>query len=431
MSSEITLNPWHNRKLCSQPLFLGDFESLTEPPTLADFGGNRRAMRYAMQSEARLILAKWMTRTNSETGEIHKRYDYKQDFRVCRCHRLVVPKRGDDGRFVFDSSVDVLMSDYGKAHYGNLETCSSVWVCPVCAAKISERRRAELQHVVDSVDYLPIMLTFTLRHSLGDDFGSLRQGLLDAWRQFRANDWKRIKAFFGWHADVRVVEVTHGSNGWHPHIHCLAFFKQGHNPQSLELMEHYMKRRWQHVVRLKGFDCTLEHGCVMDSEARTVAEYIAKFGYEPQESNQGWGVAEELSKSTSKTAHWKGSTPWELLLRSMSGDGYARHLFKVYAEVTKGKQQMAWSQSPDIRSEVDMQILTDRELSEQSEEDAFIYSTISAPDWRMVIALNRVPLVLHAAEEAYKNSDINIYLGFMSAVKRDFKALRGNIVDVS
>ena len=34
-----------------------------------------------------------------------------------------------------------------KAHYGNVIRCGSVWVCPVCAKKITEHRRTELKNI--------------------------------------------------------------------------------------------------------------------------------------------------------------------------------------------------------------------------------------------------------------------------------------------
>src|SRR5260370_40243977 len=43
------------------------------------------------------------------------------------------------------TTVDVLYSPSRQsAHYRGLMVCGSIWVCPICAAKISERRRIEL-----------------------------------------------------------------------------------------------------------------------------------------------------------------------------------------------------------------------------------------------------------------------------------------------
>ena len=38
---------------------------------------------------------------------------------------------------------------HGTAHYSGLQTCGSVWSCPICAAKITERRRLEVQDAIN------------------------------------------------------------------------------------------------------------------------------------------------------------------------------------------------------------------------------------------------------------------------------------------
>ncbi|HEI9846931.1 TPA: hypothetical protein SLN72_003958, partial [Morganella morganii] len=55
--------------------------------------------------------------------------------RTSKCCRWRVPKQ----------ALQVHRStEHGKAFFSGLQVCASVWACPVCAAKISERRRAEL-----------------------------------------------------------------------------------------------------------------------------------------------------------------------------------------------------------------------------------------------------------------------------------------------
>ncbi len=59
--------------------------------------------------------------------------------RVARCLRYPHPLAAD---------VQVLHGQGpqgGTARFGGLEICGSVWLCPVCAAKITERRRRELE----------------------------------------------------------------------------------------------------------------------------------------------------------------------------------------------------------------------------------------------------------------------------------------------
>ena len=72
----------------------------------------RRVERYALQAVARDILPK---------------------SRTALCLRTRI--KGGDG-------VGVWKCDHsGTAHYSGLIVCGSVWTCPVCGAKISEKRR--------------------------------------------------------------------------------------------------------------------------------------------------------------------------------------------------------------------------------------------------------------------------------------------------
>lgn len=61
--------------------------------------------------------------------------------RVALCHRLVHNSA---------AGVRVLRSQDGRAHLDGVQTCGSVWMCPVCAAKITEKRRQELQTMIDA-----------------------------------------------------------------------------------------------------------------------------------------------------------------------------------------------------------------------------------------------------------------------------------------
>ena len=48
------------------------------------------------------------------------------------------------------SEVAVLLStEHGKAFFDGLQTCGNVWTCPVCAAKVQERRRLEIADAME------------------------------------------------------------------------------------------------------------------------------------------------------------------------------------------------------------------------------------------------------------------------------------------
>jgi hypothetical protein len=80
-----------------------------------------------------------------------------------------------------------------RAGIEGLVTCGSVWLCPVCAAKVAAKRAEELATVLDAVHAAggsAFMLTLTIRHSAGDRLGLSkdereRRYVLDRRRRWR------------------------------------------------------------------------------------------------------------------------------------------------------------------------------------------------------------------------------------------------------
>ena len=117
------------------------------------------------------------------------------------------------------------------ASYGGLQTCGSVWVCPVCGAKVVERRRGEIQQAMAqhrACGGEVHLLTLTAPHTRFDVLEELQAKLGKALNGFLAD--KTVKKIFkemGYIGQIRGYEVTHGrkgtNNGWHPHFHFLQF----------------------------------------------------------------------------------------------------------------------------------------------------------------------------------------------------------------
>ena len=62
--------------------------------------------------------------------------DPKKQHRTCWCARHALTEMG----------MPILRSPDGSgARIAKIKTCGSVWACPVCAAKVAELRRRELQ----------------------------------------------------------------------------------------------------------------------------------------------------------------------------------------------------------------------------------------------------------------------------------------------
>ncbi|MHB1644664.1 MAG: hypothetical protein ACYCS8_18765, partial [Acidithiobacillus sp.] len=67
--------------------------------------------------------------------------------------------------------------------------------------------------------------TQTVPHARRDDLASLRSSLSAARRRlFKDRAGRSLASAFGLVGSVSALEVTHGSNGWHPHGHVLRFF---------------------------------------------------------------------------------------------------------------------------------------------------------------------------------------------------------------
>jgi hypothetical protein len=110
--------------------------------------------------------------------------------RVAKCMRTVLEKGG---------SVAVMHSrEVGRAHYKGLMCCGSLWTCPVCASKISERRRVELSKALErNPEYSVVLATFTFAHGQGDALAELVDFLNDGIRRTRSGEpWLRIQDRF-------------------------------------------------------------------------------------------------------------------------------------------------------------------------------------------------------------------------------------------
>src|SRR5204863_5978567 len=125
----------------------------------ADEAKEHRLLKWALQAEARAMLP---------------------NERVAQCLRQINPMA---------AGVEVLHSpEHQVAHYKSLIVCGSVWMCPLCAAKISERRRDELERAVSrhiAQNGAVYMATYTVSHSRHDDLSCLLRAFLQARKRMK------------------------------------------------------------------------------------------------------------------------------------------------------------------------------------------------------------------------------------------------------
>lgn len=297
--------------------------------------------------------------------------------RTAKCLRL--RHKSSDGS---NASIQVWRSaEHSTAHYKGLQTCASVWACPVCSAKISERRRVELAaaiatHKAKGGEVL--LLTLTNRHNKRDDLYHLVECQAKALGYFMRGT-KAAKVWFdslGSIGTVRAFEVTHQeANGWHPHYHVLVFAKSGLDLEQLQLNG---AKLWIQCCKLAGLDLpSIERGLTL-KDGNYAAKYVSK-----------WGLDQEMTKGHQKKAKAGGSSPFDLLRRFLadSKDHRASMLFREFAEVFKGRRQLVWSKGLKALFAVDEK--TDEQIADSVTEGSELFGRLDLIQWRQVLRFEK------------------------------------------
>lgn len=319
------------------------------------------------------------------------------DSRTAKCCRVRI--LGQDVKILKSS-------EHNKAHYGGLVRCGSVWACPVCAAKISERRRVELVSATATANLMGLkvfLMTVTIPHGLGDDLSTLLDQMQKAWRKTTVNrDGVNLRKDFGFIGTIRAFEVTHGQNGFHPHFHVLVFAKT--DLTALDLQQAYFPL-WRNACVKSGLPPPSElHGLRVDDGSKA-AKYASK-----------WGLEDEMTKGHTKTSKGdKGQTPWDFLndvLKSKSSRSQA--LFLIYLSAFKGRRQLFWSKG--LRELLALgNEATDEELASMDQDESYELAQLTIEQWRAVLLSCSEALLLDIAErnpldiQPYLSSLVSMY----------------------
>ena len=277
------------------------------------------------------------------------------------------------------SDVEIVRAN-GRATIRGVMRCGSVWECPACSLAVKVRRAQEVvpavnRHGTDRV----YLLTLTVRHATGDDLRLTRQGVSGAWQRVqRGAPWGRFKDRMGIVGSIRALEVTHGSNGWHPHLHILLFARKL-DESALAAAQSFLSDRWKSAVsrELGASNAPLDEvGCRLDKCHR--ADYIAKIGL-------------EMTNPGTKSGRNGGRCPLQIARDFVeSGDDRDRATWAAYCRGMKGARMLTWSkglreQAGLVEDESDEAIATADEASEAEVETLL---TIPGRTWDQVRKVN-------------------------------------------
>jgi hypothetical protein len=282
----------------------------------------------------------------------------------------------------------VLDEEHNRARYNNLRVCGRVWTCPFCSAKISERRALELagaMAVAKAKGLKVALLTCTVPHVLQEGLKTLIKGLLKAWRAFVGDRvGKGIRADLGLVGTIRNVEATQGYlHGWHPHFHCLVFYK---NDVDLAEIEARWSAHWQHVCVKAGLRRPSdEHGLTLQN-GDYAARYVSK-----------WGLEHEMTKSMHKLARRAGRTPFDILRdyetsKTSEEKEQNAELFREFVAAFHGVQQLHWSHG--LKKLLAVEEITDEEMATREDKrPTRLIWELDIVQWKAVRQFHRATLL--------------------------------------
>lgn len=247
------------------------------------------------------------------------------------------------------SGVAVRRSSEGTSHLAGVETCGSIWACPVCAAKIRNFRADEVStglsaHIKAGGGAL--LVTFTLPHQAADRLRKTVALVSDGFRSIMSGRaYYADRDAYGILGQIRAFEVTHGSNGWHPHLHVVVVLERPASADLAAAVESAWQARWDRWLLRKGWRASVNGIGVkverVRRDAAAVGAYIAKLqeGDRPDRA-----VGNEMARADLKSGRQDSRVPFEILA-DFGSDGQADDLalWHEYQLATKGRSAIRWS----------------------------------------------------------------------------------------
>jgi hypothetical protein len=320
-----------------------------------------------------------------------------------------------------------------RAGFAGLATCGSVWSCPVCSERILAGRQQELAAALRTWGELGghvAFVTLTMRHRDGQSLRMLWDALGKAWNgATKGRPWKRARERFGVEGWIRVVETTHGANGWHVHVHVAVLLGPGVTVTARDVddLGCELFQPWRDALVRLGLDAPLARSGGMvaklwNGSSDVMADYFAKGVYSADASR----AALELARGDLKQARSGNRNPFRIL-SDVAAYGLADDvdLWGEWEAASKGRRQMTWSRG--LRDRLAL-------AAERSDEDLAAEELGSADDdlvelpaesVRMVAALGLHAAILDAAEADDSGHALRRYLSARGVPFRDVGAFVG------
>jgi hypothetical protein len=281
------------------------------------------------------------------------------------------------------AGVELKVGWTGVATFTGVVLCGSVWACPPCSYVICRRRTDELRTVLTrhaAIGGGDCLLTLTTPHDLGDALKPMRQQTARAWRFVCSGaPWKRLKARLGIAGFVRGAEVTHGPNGWHPHLHVIVLTRRPLTIAQRAELEAFAWRRWSRAITKPH----KETGTVYRVPLEGIGAKVTSLGREDYIAKLG--LADEVASTVTKGARAGHRTGFQILYdvwRAQGANLRDVELWYEYVTELQGAKQLTWSVG--IRQRYAIADQTDLELVEQERPEGPVVYAFSNAAWDLV-----------------------------------------------
>lgn len=304
------------------------------------------------------------------------------------------------GRWLTGDHAGVRYSEGNGAGFSGVQSCGSVWVCPLCASKVMARRSVETGVLLlgwENQGGRLVMGTLTMRHHKGHSLVQEWDALMRAWGSVqKSRVWQKWAKRLGSPGLVRVVEVTYGPNGWHVHLHFVLLVDGSVSPEDEASLALWLFPKWDRAIRAEGMPGALavaQDLHLVDSieAASALGEYLQKAtAYGSAES-----LGRELFSNWSKDARGVHRTVpvWRLIEEfAETGDLGLLELWHEYEKGSHGRRQMGWTKG--LRELMNLgPEKSDEEIAAEEAGDRDLVQ-ISAAGWRRVLASDWSPSVI-------------------------------------
>lgn len=304
-----------------------------------------------------------------------------------------------------------------RVHYSGLQTCGSVWACPVCSARIQAERAGELLLAVESAHAQGLkvaLLTLTMRHRRHDRLRVLWEALSNAWQAAITTDRavRRAREAVGMVGWVRRVEATHGQHGWHLHVHGLLIYTDS---GKLDELRHAIWAGWLRRLTALGLDAVKECGISLaeldlENAREQISGYLNKSTYERSTGS----AARELAGQIGKVGRNGNRAPFDVLADLVNG-GLAEDLaiWSEWEDASKGRRALTWSRG------LRRQLLTrgersDEEIAADNDGDQAELAEIGPQLWTEIVDRRLEVELLEAVERARLDEEYEAAAAFLN-----------------